>query len=122
MSQILKSIKLGGTTYEGPITFEFEKYASNGGLAIQMFTSSDGYPELLATVTTNLEGIADPSEGCVFVKNYSENEGVLEALIEAGLLEKTGRSVMTGWVTIQEARLIGGFALRLIGQKISEED
>lgn len=37
-----------------------------------------------------------PPEGYAYIKNYAENEGILEALIEAGALELTGEVVPVG--------------------------
>jgi len=47
-----------------------------------------------------------PADGCIWVKNYSENAGVLEALVAEGLLEETGRVQASGFVHLQEARVL----------------
>ena len=45
-------------------------------------------------------------EGHVFLKGWSENEGVPEELDRLGIVELTGRKVRTGFVKAQEAKLL----------------
>lgn len=40
---------------------------------------------------------ATPAEGCVLVKDYSENEGLVAALLAAGVIRTTGRTFDAGW-------------------------
>jgi len=47
-----------------------------------------------------------PADGCIWVKNYSENAGVLEQCVEAGVLEVTGRTCRSGFATLPEARVL----------------
>ena len=42
----------------------------------------------------------------VWLKGWSENEGVPAALVEAGLVELTGANWATGFVHAEEARLL----------------
>jgi hypothetical protein len=42
----------------------------------------------------------------VIIKNYSENEGVLEFLIENGIVSKPLRTVESGWVTCPVVKLL----------------
>jgi hypothetical protein len=42
----------------------------------------------------------------VIIKNYSENEGVLEFLIENGIVSKPLRTVSSGWVTCPIVKLL----------------
>jgi hypothetical protein len=42
----------------------------------------------------------------VFVKNWSENEGLLPALIAAGIVEDTGQALPTGFVRANVCRLL----------------
>jgi hypothetical protein len=59
----------------------------------------DGSPALLLEdeiLSINLAGYdLRPDEGCVFVKNYSEHEGLPDALVAAGIAEKV-REVSIG--------------------------
>lgn len=47
------------------------------------------------------------NEGEVFVKDWSENEPIVEALLEAGWLVPTGREVISGFVAPRVMRLAG---------------
>lgn len=45
-------------------------------------------------------------ENRVVVKDYSENEGMLDALVEAGGVEDTGQWASFGYVTAPIARVL----------------
>jgi hypothetical protein len=65
----------------------------------------DGNPdELYAVATVNLPD-QPQAEGEVFIKNYSENEGVLEALEEGGVLKRTNEQIPCGYTSAQVANL-----------------
>lgn len=42
----------------------------------------------------------------VFIKNWSENEGILDVLVNAGIVEHTGKKVKTGFVEADLCRVI----------------
>lgn len=98
--------------HKGPIEFagctcELNKttYAAGGATALFLTDLHDGGPVL--TVTANVPGISERlPEGEVLVKNYSENEGVLDVLVEAGYLERTGEDFPSGFVTLNGARIL----------------
>ena len=77
------------------------RYYENGSRAIQGFTLQ-GEPQFVATVALD----EMPAEDCVFLKGWSENEGIPEALVRAGLVELTGRKIPTGYCEAEEARLL----------------
>lgn len=60
------------------------------------------------TVCMSHDPDAKLEPGCVWLKGWSENEGAVEALVEAGIVEPTGRTWPTGFVRAQEARLLKG--------------
>lgn len=97
------TIKMGGTTWRD-VTMTTEVYEA-GGVALQLYTTDDLYEELLCTATVYLEG-QPPADGCVWIKNYSENEGLDQELVRLGIVELTGRTARTGWVEVPEARLL----------------
>lgn len=78
-------------------------YAHGGALALQLVDADDGAPVAMATV--NLAGFSEYLEGEVLVKDYSECEGMLAALEDAGVVY-TGRRLRTGFVEIPVARLL----------------
>lgn len=92
-------ITLRNTTYD--LTPVCSVYG-DGSTALVLDNKWDG--EHFATVSVWL-GVA-PAEGCIWVKNYSENAGMLLALTAAGVLEATGRFTLSGFVSIPEARIL----------------
>ena len=49
---------------------------------------------------------APTGKDIVWLKDWSENEGVPEALVKAGIVELTGAHWPTGYVSAKEARLL----------------
>ena len=68
---------------------------------------SDRGKEATATVCLAPEG-PTPDEGFVWLKGWSGNEGLPEALEEAGILKRTGETCPTGHVHAELAELLGG--------------
>lgn len=76
-------------------------FYDNGRAALQLIDADDGEP--VATATTNLPD--EPlEEGEAFVKDYSENRGMLDWLVKNGLAVPTGR----GFVSIPVVKLKEG--------------
>lgn len=67
----------------------------NDRVALQLVDPVTGEPITTATVNLPGENLGDNE---TFIKNYAENEGVLESLIAAGIVEDIGRTVETGFV------------------------
>ena len=81
---------------------EFRKYG-NGQTALVLRDASDG--EEVAVATVNIPGVMlGPGE--VLIKDYSENDGMLAALENAGIVTATGRSVESGFVRIPVCELL----------------
>jgi len=81
----------------------WSKYG-NGRIALQLYSVEDGQP--YATASINLpEQDIKPDE--VAIKDYSENEGILDAIVIAGLVETPHRFVRSGMVRIPVCRIIG---------------
>jgi len=76
------------------IFFGASSYASDGGLALELWSADDG--RRVAKVTICLDYPLGVDE--VIIKSYSENEGMLEWLISEGLVVDTGKRVTTGFV------------------------
>lgn len=74
----------------------------DGSPRIQIYDSSDGTP--YATATSRIE--SDLQEGEVAIKNWSENEGILEFLTEYKFIEKPHRFVEQGFVRVPICKLI----------------
>lgn len=74
------------------VSVQTDQYV-HGGLAVQLVDESDGMP--FATVSIKVPDVTLKDDEFVF-KTYSENEGLLEQLLAAGAVERTGRSVPIG--------------------------
>ena len=80
-----------------------ERYEVGGRTCLELIIASDG--ELMTTATVNMpEEALGPGE--VIIKDYSENEGIMQALADAGVLEDTGRSVPRRGSGFKVARII----------------
>lgn len=62
---------------------------------------SDRRSQMTASVCMSIP----PSTGCFWVKSWSENEGLLEALLDAGLVKLTGQIQKQGFITASECEL-----------------
>lgn len=62
---------------------------------------------VLCIATTNIAGYRCPP-GYVLIKNWSENEGVYEALLAAGVIGPVEKHVPTGFVTAYECKYLKG--------------
>ena len=84
---------------------------SNKILALQLKDIEDGSP--IATATVNLEEhahvlLSEMSKGnaiLTFVKDYSENEGMLKALVDAQVVVDTGIKAPSGYVEVTVVEL-----------------
>jgi hypothetical protein len=76
---------------------------SNGQNAILLYDTADGFPYATASVSLpNYEMDSDE----VAIKNYSENEGILESLITAGIISKPHLIITSGHVNIPICKII----------------
>lgn len=87
-------------------TVKFAKY-SNGRTAIQLYDAHDGSP--IATASVNIVAVdkklwsefaitlAVDEEQLVCIKDYSENEGMLNALLESDIVEHTPINLPAGF-------------------------
>lgn len=78
-------------------------YVQTGDVALVGRVHDTGEPAYTASVC-----IPDdkPQPGCVWIKTWSENEGILDALLEAGVIsETTGRFARTGFTHAIECKL-----------------
>ncbi|MES2515194.1 MAG: hypothetical protein V4580_13670 [Bacteroidota bacterium] len=75
----------------------------NDRKAIELINAKNGEPVLVATINVP-EVIINEDE--VIIKNYTENEGVLEALIKAKVVSNPIRTIQTGMVTVPICKLL----------------
>ena len=81
----------------------FGEYADNGRKAIKLIDQEDGMPFCMATI--NVPQIPLLHDG-VIIKNYSENEGILEVLEKAGYIQDTGNIVYVGMAEANICKLL----------------
>ena len=79
-----------------------EKY-SNGRTALTLMEEDSHEEVLIATV--NIPEVTLASDE-VIIKDYSENEGVLKVLVEAGIISLPIDSVETGFVTCPICKIL----------------
>jgi len=85
-----------------PCTLEWRRYTNGRPALLLIDSTTDG--EEVAVASVNLPDIElEPDEICI--KDYSENEGMLSALVTAGIVEKPHRFERSGFVTIPICRL-----------------
>lgn len=73
---------------------------TEGGLALRLVKDHEPY----ATITTCLPDV-ELGEGEFHVKTWSENEGLVEALLESGVLQTTGECSRAGYAQALRCRL-----------------
>ena len=89
----MKEIKFGKYT----LIPQFSKYRNNNRVAISLIDAEDGIPFSIATVNLPDEPL---DENEVAIKNYAENDGILWALQDAGIVGEIKRYSQSGYVTI----------------------
>lgn len=93
-------MKFSGPYGEYNIDIKMSKY-KNGQNRMDFIDSEDGFPVLVASVAVeqNLE------QDEIAIKNYSENEGVLDFLINEGIVTSFCRNISSGFVKIPVYKL-----------------
>ncbi len=81
---------------------EFREYM-NGRTAIQLVHAVDGEPMLVATVNLPEDELESDE---VFIKDWSENSGVYDVLVEAGVIKKFHGFVNLGGVNAYRCKLL----------------
>lgn len=101
---------------------EFKRYNPNrfapqGVIAITLHSLESDAEDFLfkgeqimtATINPDERNLNAPdskyTRDTVFIKDYSENEGILAALIEAGIVEQPHRRITQGFVTVPVCKL-----------------
>lgn len=79
---------------QGLMRLRWGRY-DNGRVALQLADAETGEP--IAKATINIPEI-EIAEDEAFIKNWSENEGMLEALVGAGIVERTVMSAASNLV------------------------
>ena len=88
-----------GGTYE--LILSFRKYG-NGQTRLDLIDSKDGLPYATTTVASGVS----VSDDEVIIKNYSENEGILDSLIKAGVVSHPLYYIPSGFVNLSVCKLL----------------
>jgi hypothetical protein len=86
---------------------EFLKY-QNGQIRIQLYDTADGFPYATATVATEKHLLKEDE---VAIKDYSENEGILNTLIKHEIVENPHAFIQSGFVKIPICKKGSAFQL-----------
>lgn len=93
-------LRVGPSKFSQGGVVVLDRYVHGGGVAIEVY----GEEGREYTATVNIQG-QDPGENCVWLKGWSENEGVPEALVQAGIVKLTGKTCQTGFAVALHAEL-----------------
>lgn len=74
---------------------------SQAQLALYLHTGR----EMVATITVNVPDAIVP-KGCVLVRNTEDGEGMVQALVEQGIVEDTGEKVQSGFIQLHVCKLL----------------
>lgn len=69
-------------------------------------TDVEGDSVAVATVNLSGYGIMPQEQGNTFIKNYGENEGILDVLVKAGVISEPVRTVPCGFAVAHECRIL----------------
>lgn len=83
--------------FHGPCEVITSKYVESGRLAIMLEDAATGEPVAIATINMPEIPLSDDE---VVIKDYAENEGLLEVLQAAGIVREVVRYVQAGWVEV----------------------
>jgi len=75
----------------------------NDRKAIELINAKNGESVLVATINIPEISICEDE---VIIKNYSENEGILEALIQSKVISRPVRTIQTGFITAPICKLL----------------
>ena len=88
--------------FKGKVVLEAGLYERGGNLALSAKCAATG--EKVLTFTINVPGVSlGPGE--LLIKDWSENEGALDFLLENDLVESTNRAVLTGYAMAPVVRM-----------------
>jgi len=80
---------------------DVSRYQVNSSPALTLYGTGNYTGEVIARCTVCIESYMNAGN-TVLIKNYSENEGMMQALINAGIGKDTGHRQQVGFVELQE--------------------
>lgn len=97
------SIKLNKYEKDWQIAFAVSSYRYGGGLAIEMYSVGEDYPEMFSILTINLEDFPT-EENRAFVDTNNLSYEIIDWIIDNNLGELTGRIGLSGYCSYPEVR------------------
>lgn len=82
---------------------QFGRYHGNDRIAIELVCHNSGEP--IATATVNVPGI-ELKENEIIIKDYSENQGIFQALFNAGVVKLNRIDTQSEWVDFHICELL----------------
>lgn len=88
----------------------------NGRVALQLMAQMEDYDSLEPYLTPSVNLVNDPCpNGEIYIKNWSENEGIQEWLIENGVIEPTPtHAAHSGYVMAERFKLTPAFSAEVM--------
>lgn len=83
-----------------------DTYAISERIALLLVDAEDYEP--IATATVNIPEV-NLAEGEIIIKNYSENEGMVDALVKANVIHPTNRLVPCGYTVADVCKFTDKF-------------
>lgn len=84
---------------------KISKYVDNNRPAITLIGEESGEP--IAVASVNLHDVPIPEDGKhTFIKTWSENEGILQALVDAKIVEDLEIDIPTGFVCARFVKIL----------------
>lgn len=101
--------------FKGLIRVTGTLYA-DGTSALVFTDDNTGEPVAKASVNMSAMQVHDAAlpDDHVFIKNYSENEGVIQTLLDGKIVELTGQTMVNRFVTVQAVKIINENVLNQI--------
>lgn len=112
----INSIKVGPTVFNPAGNLYVDEYLSGG---TKLFVGTSKTEGLTASVYLEGETEKLPSNE-VYLKDYSENKGMVEALVAAGVVRLTDKSLSSEYVHFQHAEIIGD-AFKLVSHMVARK-
>lgn len=99
-------------------TLEVHQYQVGDRLALRLVDATTGAPVAIATLNNPAIDLA-PDE--LLIKDYSENEGMLDTLLAAGLVHPPHRYAMSAYAQVPVVRLTMEARLAMGEDDVAEE-
>lgn len=97
MKKITFDLHIGNEVYKNCF-FVYNRYANNNNLALDIYNNDGLFDECVCRVTMNTFMLMD--DDVIPVKDYSENEGLADALESLGFIEKTNQYTTSGFINV----------------------